>query len=158
MATTSSGQPDVVQIQYGSGAVQGDLVRDTVSMGGFTVTQQQWLLVDQTSQSLLSGTNAGIMGLAFEALANTQATPFWQALANGGQFTTPEMSFWMNRLLGTTNESTEKYGGVFTLGGTNSSLYTGDIEYLNLATSGTQKYWLLQVSRKFCFLLFQYLL
>lgn len=148
MATTTSGQPAVVSIQYGSGAVQGSLVRDTVAMGGFTVTEQQWLLVDQTSANLLSGTNAGIMGLAFEALANTQATPFWAALANGSQFTTPEMSFWMNRLLGTTSQSTEVFGGVFTLGGTNSSLYSGDIEYLNLVTSGTQKYWLLEVSRK----------
>jgi len=115
-------------------------------MGGFQVNQQQWLLVDKTSRNLLSGTNAGIMGLAFKALANTQATPFWQALAENDQLTAPEMSFWMNRLLGSTPQRTETFGGVFTLGGTNSSLYTGDIEFLNLVSTTVQQYWLLQVS------------
>src|ERR1700691_1658276 len=36
--SASSNQP--VTIQYGSGAVQGTLAQDTVSMGGFAVPQQ----------------------------------------------------------------------------------------------------------------------
>lgn len=146
MSTTQSGQPATVSITYGSGAVEGTLVQDTVSMGGFTVSQQDWLLVDQTSSDLLNGTDSGIMGLAFKGLANTQAVPFWQALTTANQFGQPEFSFWINRLLGDASAPAEAFGGIFTLGGTNTSLYSGDIDFQNLASSPTPLYWLLDVS------------
>lgn len=143
----TTGQPVPVSITYGSGSVSGNLVRDTVTMGGFRVQNQPWLLVDQTSASLLDGSNAGIMGLAFDTIANTGATPFWQSLAQGNQLTTPEMGFWLNRLLGDTSAQTETFGGVFTLGGQNKTLFTGDPEFLPLVTNaGRQTYWLLNLS------------
>jgi len=116
-------------------------------MSGFQVQRQPWLLVDQTTSNLLSGTNAGILGLAFDTIANTGATPFWQTLAQTNQFTTPEMSFWLNRLLNVQNAQNEQFGGVFTLGGQNQTLYQGDVEFLPLVTNvGRQTYWLLTVS------------
>jgi len=116
-------------------------------MGGFQVQSQPWLLVDQTSASLLDGSNAGIMGLAFDTIANTGAVPFWQTLAQGGQLSTPEMSFWFTRFLGDTSAQEEEFGGIFTLGGQNQTLFTGDIEFLPLVTNaGRQTYWLLSVS------------
>jgi cathepsin D len=145
-ATTQTGQPATVSIQYGSGSVVGNLVRDSVSMAGFNVPQQPWILAQQTTTNLLSGTNAGILGLAFEALASSGSTPFWQALVNANALTTSEMSFWIKRLLGTQGATGESFGGSFTLGGTNASLYTGNIEYLNLASASALQYWLLQVS------------
>ena len=149
LSRDTTGQPVRVTITYGSGSVAGDLVRDTVSMGGFQVQNQPWLLVDQTSASLLDGSNAGIMGLAFDTIANTGAVPFWQTLAQGGQLTTPEMGFWFTRLLGDTSAQEEEFGGIFTLGGQNQTLFTGDIEFLPLVTSsGRQTYWLLSVSGK----------
>ncbi|KAK0505294.1 aspartyl protease [Armillaria luteobubalina] len=107
-------------IRYGSGAVAGTLSADTVSMGGFTVTQQTFLAVDQTTSSLLSGS------------------------VSGNQLTSPEMSFWLARHRGQTNVQPEESGGVFTLGGTNSSLFTGDIEFLNMPVS-TPSFWLLEL-------------
>lgn len=116
-------------------------------MGGFQVQRQSWLLVDQTSASLLSGSNAGILGLAFETIANTGAIPFWQTLAGGGQLTTPEMSFWFTRVSNNQNAQEEEFGGVFTLGGQNQTLYTGDVEFLPLVTNvGRETYWLLDLS------------
>jgi len=142
-----TGQPVRVTITYGSGSVAGDLVRDTVAMSGFQVTPQAWLLVDQTSASLLDGSNAGILGLAFETIANTGATPFWQTLAQGGQLTTPEMSFWFTRFLNDQTAQEEEFGGIFTLGGQNQTLYQGDVEFLPLVTNvGRETYWLLDVS------------
>ena len=143
----STGQPVSVSITYGSGAVGGYLVRDTVSMGGFQVQRQPWLLVDQTSSDLLDGTNAGIMGLAFDTIANTASTPFWQTLASTNQFSTPEMSFWITRELNDTSAPKETFGGVFTLGGQNQTLYQGDVEFLPLVTNvGKPTYWLLNVT------------
>ncbi|KAF9482266.1 acid protease [Pholiota conissans] len=131
-----------VEIQYGSGAVAGQLSSDTVSMGGFTVSDQKFLNVDQLTSGLLDGSVSGIMGLAFDTIASTGATPFWQTLASNGQLSSPEMSFWLAR--SSDAQTQDVPGGVFTLGGTNSSLFSGNIEFLDL--TGTPSFWLLSMS------------
>jgi len=149
-------------IRYGSGEVDGQLASDTVEMGGFTIDQQTFCMynpdgvpisclilffrsvaVDQTSQDLLTGSVSGIMGLAFDSLSSTESTPFWQALANGNQLTDPEMGFWLTRFRGTNQVAEEEPGGVFTLGGVNNTLFTGDIEFLE--TTGRPSFWLLNL-------------
>ena len=85
----------------------------------------------------------GWMGLAFAPLAATQSTPFWQTLVSNGQLNTPEMGFWLSR--STSTRDVNVSGGVFTLGGTNSSLYTGDIEFTNLAVT-TPTFWSLSLT------------
>jgi cathepsin D len=135
-----------IQIKYGSGAVEGTLAKDTVSLGGFSLSQT-FLTVDQTTSDLLSGSVSGIMGLAFSSLASTHAVPFWQALLNANQLTSPEMGFWLTRFGDQRSVKEEEPGGVFTLGGTNSTLFTGDIEYLDMpAQDGGQSFWLLNLN------------
>lgn len=129
-------------IQYGSGTVGGMIASDTVSMGGFTVQNQVMGLVNQTTGVLLSGQTAGLLGLAFKFLANTQSTPFWEALVAGGQWTEPLMSFWMTRYTNVTNYATEEPGGEFRMGGTNATLYTGDIEYHDMPST-VNSYWMI---------------
>ena len=147
VAHNSTGQPVRVTISYGSNSVAGDLVRDTVAMGGFQVKLQPWLRVDQITAGFETDSASGVFGLAFEALADTGATPFWQTLADGGQLAEPEMSFWFTRLIGDPNASGEEFGGIFTLGGRNETLYTGDVEFLPLIIlNGRKTYWLLNVS------------
>ena len=146
VAHNSTGQPVRVTIHIGSDSVAGDLVRDTVAMGGFQVKLQPWLRVDQISPGLVRGSTSGVLGLAFEGLSDIEAPPFWQTLADGGQLGSPEMSFWFTRL-SDPNASTEEFGGIFTLGGRNQTLYTGDVEFLPLVTlSGQKVYWLVNVS------------
>ncbi len=115
-------------------------------MAGFTVNPQRFVVVEQMSDGLLDGDVSGIMGLAFEALASTQATPFWQALVNGNQFNSPDISFWLARHLDDVNAAVEEDGGVMTLGGTNSSLFTGDIEFNSLVNDGTPTFWMLEMT------------
>lgn len=143
---TNNGQAQEITIQYGSGSVQGTLAQDTVSMGGFTVNPQVFLQADDLTSGLLDGSVSGIMGLAFQALASTQATPFWLALINNGLLASPEMSFWLSRFIDTQNPSQEEPGGELTLGGTNSTLFQGDIEFQNLVGSGPQTFWTLDVT------------
>ena len=88
---------------------------------------------------------SGLMGLAFTALAQTEATPFWLALANSNQFSSPEIAFWLART--TDPEAQDVAGGAFTLGGTNSSLFTGDIEFLNIPNNPPQ-FWSLPLASK----------
>lgn len=144
--TSASGNSQSVRIRYGSGQVQGILVSDTVSMAGFNVNPQNFLLVESMTTGLLDGDVSGIMGLAFEGLASTNAVPLWQSLANDGQFSSPEFSFWLDRHLDDTNPPDEQSGGVLTLGGTNSTLFTGDIEFLPLTNAATPTFWMLTMT------------
>jgi cathepsin D len=86
-----------------------------------------------------------MMGLAFGAISSTKMLPFWQGLISSNQLAAPEMAIWLTRFLDT-NFQEEEPGGSFTLGGTNSSLYHGDIEFLPLAGPSQPTYWLLSVS------------
>ncbi|CAE6470622.1 unnamed protein product [Rhizoctonia solani] len=127
-------------IRYGSGSVQGVIASDHVEMGGFTVQNQVMGLVNQTSGALLNGNSAGLLGLAFQALSNTQSVPFWEALIAGGSWSQPLMSFWMTRFTNVSTVRNEEYGGEFRMGGLNASLYTGEIEYINMPSS-IKSYW-----------------
>ena len=101
--------------------------------------------VTQASSELIYEPVDGFLGLAFAPLAATASTPFWQTL------NLPAMSFWLTR--STTSTDGDVPGGVFTLGGTNSSLYTGNIEFTDLAVA-EPGYWLLTLTGKLsCFYL-----
>jgi len=112
-------------------------------MGGFTVPSQTFLSVDAMTTGLVDAPVSGLMGLAFQSLASTGAVPFWQALINNNQLSAPEMSFWLSR--DPSNSQVLEPGGVFTLGGTNSTLYTGDIDFVDMP-SGEPSFWLLTLS------------
>ncbi|KZT29099.1 acid protease [Neolentinus lepideus HHB14362 ss-1] len=147
-STNSAGQQQSLTIKYGSGEVAGTLASDSVTMSGFQISEQQFVVVDQTSSGLLSGSNAGIMGLGFQAIASSGATPFWEALVNANQLSQPMMSFWLRRLIDDSQASStsELYGGEFTLGGTNTSLYTGDVQFIDFPSGAQPSFWLLSVS------------
>ena len=100
------------------------------------------------TSGLIQGSGSGILGLAFTAIAESRATPFWETLVNDDQFSSPEMSFWLSRSSTQSSTQTEVAGGMFTLGGTNSSLFTGDIEFINMPGL-TPSFWLLTLSSEF---------
>jgi cathepsin D len=97
------------------------------------------------AENVIGGQVSGLMGLAFSPLAATRSTPFWQALLAGGLLTSPEMSFHLTRERGNPLASEVESGGTFTLGGTNSSLFTGDIEFLDLP-SAVPTFWVLNMA------------
>lgn len=139
----SPGQQGGTKIQYGSGGVEGQLSSETVNMGGFTVSNQGFLSVVTTSQGLLQGSVSGIMGLGFQTIAATRAVPFWQALVNANQLTSPLFSFYLTR----ENDPNQPPpltapGGVLTLGGTNSSLFSGNVEFINMPSGAEPSFWL----------------
>ncbi|KAF8893622.1 aspartic peptidase domain-containing protein [Infundibulicybe gibba] len=89
------------------------------------------------------------MGLAFDGVAGTYGMPFWQALASGGQLAAPEMSFWFTRFIDDPDSDGIGPGGVFTLGGRNSSLFRGDVDFVDMPTSPQQPnaFWRLSMIR-----------
>ncbi|KAI5982159.1 aspartic peptidase domain-containing protein [Pisolithus marmoratus] len=133
-------------INYGSGSVNGTVTEDTVSCGGFTIPTQEFLAATTISDNLLPSGVSGIMGLGFEAISGLHTTPFWQALYNANMLAEPLFSFYLQRWITSSTVIPEAPGGSLTLGGTNPSLYTGDIEYINMPSGSTPSYWLQEIS------------
>ncbi|KAI6008506.1 aspartic peptidase domain-containing protein [Pisolithus marmoratus] len=84
------------------------------------------------SDNLLPSGVSGIMGLSFQTISALQATPSWQAPYNANMLTQPLFGFCLPRWITSSTVIAEAPGGSSTLGGTNTSLYTGDIEYINM--------------------------
>ncbi|KAF9067496.1 aspartic peptidase domain-containing protein [Rhodocollybia butyracea] len=142
--SSAAGRNGGTTIQYGSGTVAGTIAQDTVHMGSFSVTSQTFLLATSTSTGLVQNPVSGIMGLAFQSIASTESTPFWQALVNAQSLSTPEMGVWLARAGNqSSSDNADVPGGIFTLGGVNTTLFSGDIKFTN--TAGTPSFWLLNL-------------
>lgn len=87
---------------------------------------------------------SGIMGLGFETISAIKGTPFWQTLFNEGVLSSPVFSFYFTRYVDQDALDTAP-GGTLTLGGTNTSLYSGDIEFIDMPNGTTPSYWLQQL-------------
>lgn len=104
----------------------------------------------QIPTGLLTVPMSGEMGLGFSAIATATDTPFWHILLENGQIPTYEMAFWLARIPDSKNSQLDgKVGGKLTLGGVDSQLFSGEIEFRNL-TSGDSglppSYWSLQLA------------
>ncbi|KAJ7692709.1 aspartic peptidase domain-containing protein [Mycena rosella] len=124
----------------GAGAVmEGFVLTDTINVGSLSVPNSEFVQVtDITDEEIdaLPSVVSGVLGLAFAGTNETTALPFWKAVIAAGGSSAPEMGFWLSRTAGTGNAQGET-AGVFTFGGVNSTLYSGDIEYLDLPAGST---------------------
>jgi cathepsin D len=121
-------------IQYGSGgAIKGFLSQDVVSVGGLNVQNQ--VFAEITSESGLSWITAkfdGILGLAFQSISVDGVVPVWYNMVAQNLVTQPIFGVWLS------SNPQSQNGGELTLGGVDSTRYTGNFHYANL-TSKT--YW-----------------
>ncbi|KIJ65104.1 hypothetical protein HYDPIDRAFT_27827 [Hydnomerulius pinastri MD-312] len=140
-SSTFKNQSTPFFIQYGQGEAAGYVATDTVQMAGFSVSNQGFAVVDTVSQGLLSAPVSGLLGLAWGSIASSQQTPLWQTLASSGAWDTAEFAVQLTRYTNDTNAQELEPGGVLTMGYTNSSLYTGQIEYIDIP--GEPSYWYL---------------
>jgi cathepsin D len=153
-SSTFKNTSEPFQITYGSGEAAGVLGQDAVQMAGFSVSNQVFAVCDDVSSGLLNAPVSGLLGLAFQTIASSQASPLWETLASSGSWDEPLMAFQLTRYNNDTQtqslledpSATEvvNYGGTFTMGATNSSLFTGEIDYNPLPDSGS--YWLQTIS------------
>lgn len=144
-SSTFNDKNTTFSITYGSGSASGTLASDTVQMAGFSVSSQVFGLCDTVSSGLLANPVSGLLGLAFESISSSGATPLWETLVQSGAWDSPVMSFQLTRYIDDANADTLEPGGTFTMGFVNSSLYTGDIDY-NDVPDGKTTYWLQSIS------------
>ncbi|KAG2121888.1 aspartic peptidase domain-containing protein [Suillus clintonianus] len=126
-------------IQYGSGYAEGYDAQDIVQMAGFSVSSQGFAVVDVVSQSLLTSPVSGLLGLAWQSIAASSQMPFWQNLASNNAWDSALFAVQLTRYTNDTTAQQLEPGGVLNLGYTNSSLYTGSIDYIDIP--GTPSYW-----------------
>jgi hypothetical protein len=114
-------------------------------MGGYTVSNQVLGVVSEASDNLLQQPYSGLMGLAFETLASSGAMPFWEELVTTNQWPMPAMAFYMARYRDDYSATqVETQGGWFSMGYLNESLYTGDVNYVNINQNDLD-YWRIPV-------------
>ncbi|KAJ6543435.1 aspartic peptidase domain-containing protein [Mycena vulgaris] len=128
-STTSTNFP------YGDGSIGGFVFADTINVGSLSVPKSEFLQITDITDDLPS-TVSGILGLALAGTNETTALPFWKSLIAADGRSTPEMGFWLSRTTETGNAQGET-AGTFTFGGVNSTLYSGDIDYLDLPAGST---------------------
>ncbi|KAG2142916.1 aspartic peptidase domain-containing protein [Suillus bovinus] len=126
-------------IVYGSGSAEGYVAQDTVQMAGFSVSSQGFAVVDAVSQSLLTSPVSGLLGLAWETLATSGQMPLWQSLASNSAWDSALFAVQLTRYTNDSSAQDLEPGGVINMGYTNSSLYTGSIDYIDIP--GTPSYW-----------------
>ncbi|KJA15228.1 hypothetical protein HYPSUDRAFT_48541 [Hypholoma sublateritium FD-334 SS-4] len=131
-------------ITYGSGQAAGALGADVVQMAGFAVQNQVFAVCDEVSDGLLSAPVSGLLGLGFQTIAASGASPLWETLVSGGAWDSPIMAFQLTRFLNDSSAAAEEFGGSFSMGFANTSLYTGDIDYVSMPVQGS--YWILPLS------------
>jgi len=142
-SSTYTNLTEAFSIQYGSGSASGTLATDVVQMAGFQVKQQVFATCDVVSNNLLDSPVSGLMGLGWQSLSSSGSVPFWQSLYQANALDEPLMAFYLTRFVNQSNAQDLEPGGVFTLGATNTSLYTGEIDY---QTVDTTAYWTLTLS------------
>ncbi|KAJ7023831.1 aspartic peptidase domain-containing protein, partial [Mycena alexandri] len=86
--------------------------------------------------------SSGILGLAYQNTTQGPSFPMSLSMDYKGQLASEEMSFWVNRM---EQFDDNPIGGAFTYGGTNSSFYQGEIEFLPTTAPSNGSSWNLNV-------------
>ncbi|KAJ7033748.1 aspartic peptidase domain-containing protein [Mycena alexandri] len=129
-------------IHYGSATVSGNFVTDAVRLSPYTVPSQFFLLANKLSDNVVPYMSSGILGLAYQNTTQGPSFPMSLSLDYKGQLASAEMSFWVNRM---EQFEVDPIGGAFTYGGTNSSFYQGEIEFLPTTAPSNASSWNLNV-------------
>jgi len=137
----------MVDVTYGSGSFSGNEYTDEVSFGNFTVSSQS--IGAATSSSGFSGVD-GIIGfgpvdLTEDTVSNINTVPtFMNNLYSQGSISEEVLSVSFRPESGSDTDDTN---GELTLGGVDSSKYSGSLTYFSKLTSGeASSYWGISIS------------
>ncbi|KAK7026262.1 aspartic peptidase domain-containing protein [Favolaschia claudopus] len=119
--------------------IPGSVFTDVIGFGPFSVLDASFSSTTHNFKDPYAGT----FGLGFPSASFQNLPSVWQSLLSSNPVDAPEMGIWLSRVQNT-NTSNELTSGVFTFGGTNSSLYTGDIEFLDSTSTSA---WALNITK-----------
>lgn len=117
---------------YGSGQVSGELYKDGVTVAGLTALNQA--LVSLTQAAGFASSNAdGLLGMGFTAISSSGSTTYFENLIAQKKVSNPEFAFCLGRAADGSAQRSE-----LTLGGIDSSKYTGSVTQVAVTKQG---YW-----------------
>jgi phytepsin len=119
-------------IEYGTGSLTGFLSQDVVQIGGLTIENQVFAeAVQQPGITFAVAQFDGLFGMAFQSISvDDVVPPFYNMVSQG--LVAPIFGFWLDR------NASAAVGGELTLGGLDSSHYTGPLNYVPLLN---ETYW-----------------
>ncbi|KAI0324335.1 acid protease [Cubamyces sp. BRFM 1775] len=128
-SSTSSKKSGSFRISYGDGSTaSGTPYADTVTVGGVTVTGQYLAAVTTESSEFEQDPADGLLGLGLPAISELGHNPFFNTAVQQGAVSEGVFSFKLGQS-----------GSELFVGGTNSDLYSGNIESHKLSSS--KGYW-----------------
>ncbi|KAG9242820.1 aspartic peptidase domain-containing protein [Calycina marina] len=147
-SSTGTASGGTVSVSYGSGSFSGTEYTDTVSFGGLTVTKQS--IGSATKSTGFSGVD-GIIGFGPVVLTEgtvsglTTVPTFMDNLKTQGSITSEILGVYFKPESGS---DTADANGELTLGGVDTTKYTGTLTYFPKATSGDASYyWGISIAR-----------
>ena len=113
-------------------SVDGDIFADTVSLGGLVATGQAVVAATEysTGFALDEFPPDGLLGMAFESIAQTGSPPVFQTLVDQDKTTASVFGF---TLLDN--------GGELFLGGTDTTAFTGSLAFADLIVTDPPAFW-----------------
>ncbi|CAN8104095.1 unnamed protein product [Discula destructiva] len=147
-SSTGKSTGGTVSVTYGSGSFSGTEYTDTVSFAGLTVTSQS--IGAATRSTGFSGVDGiigfGPVGLTSGTVSNANTVPtFMDNLKSQGSIASEVLGVSFKPI---TTSATSSANGELTLGGTDTSKYTGALTYFPKLTTGTASaYWGISIAK-----------
>lgn len=126
-------------IQYGSGAVNGTVDKDTVGMGGLAVKNVFFGEMTQISTNFIASKFDGILGMAFQKISVLGLPTVFDLMFDQGLIQDKSFSFYLT-------QTPSSVGSKLVLGGVNQQYYTGTMDYFDLIA---ENYWMIKVDAAF---------
>jgi hypothetical protein len=117
------------QIQYGTGSCSGYLANDNVCMGDICINTG-FGVATNLAQFFAGQPMDGILGLAFQSIAEGNVVPPVQALINAGKLNNPFFTVWM-----TMTHAENQTGGLITLGDYDKDHCSQQVDWIPLSSA-----------------------
>lgn len=134
---STSFQPDgrSFGIHYGSGQLLGVMARDTLTIGNITIQKQVFgESVYEPGSTFVFAKFDGVLGLGYPSLSEVLGQPVFDNIMAQKKVDQAVFSFYLTRAEGDNVAS----GGELLIGGTDKSLYHGNIHWIPVSAQG---YW-----------------
>jgi len=121
------------EIRYGSGSMKGFVSVDKVCVAGVCVDSQSFAeATKEPGIAFVAAHFDGILGMGWGSISVNGLTTVFDNMVDQGLVDSPVFSFWLNR------DAEDPNGGQMILGGSDESLYSGEMHYIPLSA---KTYW-----------------